>query len=101
MADFTKQDIQILMDGVEAWGRQGVNLNRIVAEVVTSCACQNCIPDPVECAAQNKKIDAEVKRRFDEEVQSRKERAIVLGAKLIAMRDSIVADEFFASIKVQ
>jgi hypothetical protein len=102
MAELTKEDIQILMEGVEAWSVQRPDVAKVVADVLgLQCPCPVCTSDQAGLIERTLQHRGEITRPLEEQIQSRKERAVVLSSKLIAMRDSIVADEFFASIKVQ
>lgn len=94
MTGLTKQDIQILMEGVDAWAQRSPDALPIVDRVIgaAECQCLACVISKINT------LRAEIYRLVDEERKSKKERAVILGAKLIAMRDSIVADELFDSV---
>lgn len=96
MSDLTKQDIEILLKGVDYW-KSFNDASRIVNEVL-GCTCPVCNPDPVEMIQRVAAKQEELNRRIQEEIKFRNETAEAIQRKLLAMHDSFVADEFFASI---
>lgn len=92
MAGLTKQDIEILMRGVELWERPDMEA---IAKEVIGCTCPVCNPTPEALVDRIMAKKPELTKRLCEEVSTRKERSIILRSKLIALRDGIVADEVF------
>jgi hypothetical protein len=96
VSDLTKQEIDLLMDCVRSWA-SSPDAKGIASEVL-GCLCPRCCPDPDAVIAKVQERQAELISRLQAEVYSRREVAQSMMDRLLSMRDSIVADEFFASI---
>ena len=77
MSDLTKQEIDLLMMGVDKL--RSIDHWQSIGDAVITCHCSSC-----NLARQER--------------ETREACYGPLRAKLLSMRDSIVADEFFASI---
>jgi hypothetical protein len=77
MNELTKQDIALLMEAIERWETPDI-------------PCVLGILNGPRC---------DVERKMQEAWSLRKERSVILRAKLIQMRDSVVAGEFMDSAK--
>jgi hypothetical protein len=92
-ADLTSQDVDVLMEAMKGWQN---NINPITfAKDVIGCGCDECQPDREAFAAKLRDAEREIRKRFDAELASRNERSIRICAKLISLRDSMIADKFF------
>lgn len=96
MENLTKQEIEILMKGVDCW-ESHADVSQIVNEVL-GCTCPACNPDPMEMLLRVTSKQEELASRLREAAEVRKETAGAIRRKLLSMHDSFVADEFFASI---
>lgn len=73
--------------------QNNVDLDPIATSVI-GCGCAVCQPDREAWSRSFRQNEPEIKRRFMAELASRQERSIRICAKLIAFRDSIVAETF-------
>lgn len=105
MAGLTKQDIDVLSNALHSWANQApsmVEIESIATRVIGSspCPCPECTAkrggtSPSEVLNSHRD---QIQKECEAFITQRRERAAVLTAKLIEMRDSLVADQFFASI---
>ena len=98
MVNFTKQDVELLMQAVERWETPDAREVFAGMKDLIGCQCSACNPNgPLDFIQKIQANESEIDRRIRESLATRKERSIVLRAKLIALRDSVVADEFLGS----
>jgi hypothetical protein len=90
--EITPQDVNVLMDAMRLW-QSDVDLATVAAQVI-GCGCSVCNPEPGGYAAKFTDRETEIKQKFMGELASRRERSIRICAKLISLRDSIVAENF-------
>ena len=91
--DFTKQDLDLMFEAVEAWEREDKGPG-IMGAMMGAMFGKD---DPKARA----KFDAEMETKqaeADAEKRRRKERGCLLRAKLITLRDKADAEEFVASV---
>lgn len=88
----TKQDIDVLIDAVEAW-EKGDSGGEIISSLMTGMFCRT---DDDRREAERRQLPGKLKA--ESEKKMRKERGVTLRAKLIAIRDSLDADELFDNI---
>lgn len=105
MAELTKQDIDLISTAIHSWANQPptmLEIEKIATGVIGGklCPCTAC-----QVARGGKSVDElivshreKIEEAVAQSINQRRERAAVLTAKLVAMRDSMVADQFFASI---
>jgi hypothetical protein len=92
-AELTTQDVDVLMEAMKGWQN---NINPVsLAKDVIGCGCDECQPDREAFALKLRDAEREIRKRFDAELASRNERCIRICAKLIGLRDSMIADKFF------
>lgn len=95
MNNLTRDDLNIMIEAVEAWESKG-----LVGEMITMMAEGIGGPPPgVSVEAYREQLDRKRKARDAAAASEKKlckEQSILLRAKLIALRDSIEADEFIA-----
>ena len=87
----TRQDVDCLIDAVEAWEKSG-NEGRMIGSLIGSMMCRD--------DEQRKKVEQEFLAREEEgnrKAKTMKERGVLLRAKLIALRDSMDASSFLDS----
>lgn len=91
---FTKQDIDLMFEAIEVWEREDKGPGFIM-HMMSSMVGEKS----PESAAR---LESELKirqQKADDEKRMRKERGVMLRAKLITMRDSMNATQFCSSMK--
>lgn len=92
MTDLTKQDLEMLIEAVEAWESKDAAA-QLMDSMLGSLVCKN---DEDRKRFEEKQEQKAMAR--NEHKKMRKERSIILRAKLIAMRDSANADKLLAEV---
>lgn len=93
--DFTADDIDCLMDALEVWETKG-ETGELMADIFGSMLVKD---DPIAKA----KIEAdrvERRQKHEREKRRRKERSIVLRAKLITMRDDAAFESMESAVSL-
>lgn len=88
--ELTKQDLDVMVEAVEAWEREPSSTS-LLGDVMGAMFCRN--EEEREAALRERE---KAKRERDESMRVRKERSVLLRAKLIQMRDSMIAESAFA-----
>jgi hypothetical protein len=92
--DITKQDFNLLLEAIEVWEQEDSSPPLMVHVMAGMIGDKNPdAQDRIESHLKKCQAAAEVERRL------RKERGVMLRAKLITLRDSIDAEEFVASVQ--
>lgn len=87
----TRQDLDTLIEAVEAWEREDA-FGDMMGDMLTSLVCRD---DPI-AKAKIEEERAKQKIERDQKRTTKKERGIMLRAKLIQLRDSADADRLLA-----
>jgi len=91
---FTKQDLDVLFDAVETWEKEDKGPG-IMGHILTGM-----LGDKSPEAAAKMQAEMDIKqKKADDERRQRKERGVMLRAKLIALRDQVYASDFVDSIQ--
>lgn len=85
----TKQDIDVLFEAVERW--EILDVTAVITQVLGS---PGAFTNRDEAAAFYDSKSIELKTKIEEASRSRKEKSVLLRAKLLAMRDAIVVEQF-------
>lgn len=85
MSELDRNDLDTLKEALDAW------VNKDDADNIMASLVESMIPKAQEGTAAPKV--AEIKQRHEEDKMLRKDRAILLQAKLIQMRDGLIAEE--------
>lgn len=103
--ELTKQDIDVISNALHSWANQAPSMGEIesiATRVIggSPCPCAECTAKRggTSLAEVLNSHRDQIQKECENLIAHRRERAAVVTAKLIAMRDSIVADQFFASI---
>jgi hypothetical protein len=88
-ADFTRQDLDILFDAVERWEQDDMS-SEIMGAMLEGIMSDRS-PE-VQAKLQAAREEREFKRKAAQ--RQRKERAVLIKAKLIALKDSLDAKAF-------
>ncbi len=91
--DLTRQDVDVLIEAMEAWERSGSE-GQLMGSLMGSLLCRG----DEEAMAKMKKEQERSRREFEEKQRLRKERSVVLRAKLISLRDAANATAFLGSL---
>jgi len=92
--NFTKQDLDVLFDAVETWEKEDKGpgiMGHILGGMLGDKSPEAALKFETELAARQKKAD--------DERRQRKERGVMLRAKLISLRDQVYASDFVDSIQ--
>lgn len=88
--NLTRQEIEALIDSLDAWERESAPSELVESQVAMLME----ITVPPEQVAQAKADFAKVLNTRKQNHRTRKERSIMLKAKLLGMRDGLEADSF-------
>jgi hypothetical protein len=90
----TKQDFTLLLEAIEVWEKEDTG-PPIMAHVMVGMLNRGDqdAQDRIESLMNKRQAAADAERRM------RKERGVMLRAKLITLRDSIDAEDFIASVQ--
>jgi hypothetical protein len=89
LTELTRQDLDDLIDAVESWetaGQSGEMVADLLGAVIVSGDANPRTKAEIEKAAKERK------RRYEIKTRLRKDRSIMLRAKLIQIRDGVQAD---------
>ena len=86
MADFTKTELDVLIEAVDSWVNKDMGTN-IICDIMGMMFSDNTPESKAKAEAEK----AERTAKTDIERTARKERAIMLNAKLLKVRDGIEA----------
>lgn len=93
MEKLTSDDISILLESLKAWEEKD-----LAGDLMSTLLEGMLLKPRNEMEEAQQKADREAKRaKADSERAYRKERSVLLQAKLISMRNSTYADSFIAS----
>jgi hypothetical protein len=87
LGEFTEQEIEILIEAIDEWVNKDFGGN-IISELLSMAFSDGASPETKEKMKRQKE---EEHQKSMQEKQLRKEQAIILKAKLLKTKDSIVA----------
>lgn len=93
----TRQDYDVLLEAMEAWEQKDAG-QQIMSAMLNNVLSKGAPPHEKE--RMERETREENSRRL-QDAKTRKERSVVLRAKIIAIRDSIDADRIFEEAKKQ
>jgi hypothetical protein len=92
LSQLTRQDLDDLIDAVEAWENSG-DAGEMAADLMGAMLCRG---DDPKMKAEVERATFERKRELKAKKRIRKERSIMLRAKLLQIRDGVEADSLLA-----
>lgn len=92
--EFTEQDLNVLFEAVEVWEREDRGPGFFGAIMTGMMSDQS-----PEAAGKIQEKMTSLQKKADDERRTRKERGVMLRAKLITLRDKVYAQKFCESIR--
>lgn len=98
MTDLTREDLDVLVEAVEAWESSGA-LGEFMGEMISAISGPKDGPEREEWQRRRDAEKAAAVAAKAAEKRARKERSILLRAKLISLRDRADIDAFAESAR--
>ena len=96
--ELDRSDLDVLIEAVETWESSDA-LGEFMGDMVMAMVGPKDGPEREEWQRKREVERADRKRKQDDEKRVRKERSILLRAKLIALRDGVEATAFAATAR--